>query len=285
MMPRVSFSQVRKTYANRLLAPLLNATKSLNQAENELRWIKQELPEPQWRSAVARRGRLEPLQYILGSQPFGPLDIKCSKNVLIPRWETEDWVLKLAERAKSWGSLRVLDVCTGSGCVALLLKKQLPNAKVEAIDISEDAVALAEENKVNLGLEVEVRNGDVLQHDMYSQLWGDTKFDIVVSNPPYIPRKDYEAPVLANGTELSVKLYEPELALVGHLEFYKALVHNVVEPLQCNAFVFELGYEDQAEYTKLLLQPGWETATLKDSAGNLRCIYGWRKPFSFDPPL
>lgn len=279
-MPRVSFSQVRATYHNKLLPPLLHATKSLEQARNELRWIQNELPSSQWRNAIVRRGQLEPLQYILGSQPFGPLDIKCRKNVLIPRWETEEWAMKVAEKANG-KKLSVLDVCTGSGCVALLLKHQI-GEPVAAVDLSDDAIALAEDNRESLKLDVEIQKGDVLQDNFYSTHF-DKPFDLVVSNPPYIPKEDYEAPVSANGTERSVKLYEPRMALVGHLEFYKALVENVVKPLQCNAFVFELGYEDQANYTKLLLQPGWETATWKDSAGNLRCIYGWRSPSG--PPL
>lgn len=279
-MPRVSFSQVRATYHNKLLPPLLHATKSLEQARNELRWIQNELPSSQWRNAIVRRGQLEPLQYILGSQPFGPLDIKCRKNVLIPRWETEEWAMKVAEKANG-KKLSVLDVCTGSGCVALLLKHQI-GGPVAAVDLSDDAIALAEDNRESLKLDVEIQKGDVLQDNFYSTHF-DKPFDLVVSNPPYIPKEDYEAPVSANGTERSVKLYEPRMALVGHLEFYKALVENVVKPLQCNAFVFELGYEDQANYTKLLLQPGWETATWKDSAGNLRCIYGWRSPSG--PPL
>lgn len=280
-MPRVSFSQVRATYTNKLLAPLLHATKSLEQARNELRWIQSELQPEKWRIAVARRSRLEPLQYILGTQPFGPLDIKCGRNVLIPRWETEEWALKVAEKAKGAKSLRVLDVCTGTGCVAFLLK-HITGGTVEAVELSEDALSLAKENRKLLGLDVEIHKGDVLEEDMYLKLFNGP-FDLVLSNPPYIPKKDYEAPVAANGTELSVKLYEPKMALVGHLEFYKALVHNVLEPLQSNAFVFELGYKDQAEYTKLLLQPEWETAEWKDSAGNLRCIYGWRSPSG--PPL
>lgn len=188
--------------------------------------------------------------------------------------------MKVAEKANG-KKLSVLDVCTGSGCVALLLKHQI-GGQVAAVDLSDDAIALAEENKESLKLDVEIHKGDVLQDNFYSTHF-DKPYDLVVSNPPYIPKEDYEAPVSANGTERSVKLYEPRMALVGHLEFYKALVENVVKPLQCNAFVFELGYEDQADYTKLLLQPGWETATWKDSAGNLRCIYGWRSPSG--PPL
>lgn len=279
-MPRVSFSQVRATYHNKLLAPLLHATKSLEQARNELRWIQSELPSVQWRNAIIRRGQLEPLQYILGSQPFGPLDIKCRKNVLIPRWETEEWAMKVAEKAHG-KKLNVLDVCTGSGCVALLLKHQM-GGQVAAVDLSDDAITLAKNNREGLKLDVEIHKGDVLKDNFYSTHF-DKPFDLVVSNPPYIPKEDYEAPASANGTERSVKLYEPRMALVGHLEFYKALIENVVKPLQCNAFVFELGYEDQADYTKLLLQSGWKTATWKDSAGNLRCIYGWRSPS--EPPL
>lgn len=272
-MPRISSRLIRQASAySRKLIPLLNATRTLEGAKNELRWIQSELPRNQWNQAIARRSRLEPLQYILGSQPFGPLDIKCEPGVLIPRWETEEWASSLGEVLSLYRQPRILDACTGTGCIPLLLKHMLPGSEVHGFDISPVAVDLAKRNAERTGLSVEFKQADL--HDL--QVLHGSKYDIVTSNPPYIPVEDYEKPVALDGPEQSVKMYEPSLALVGHLEFYRALVENVVIPLGCRAFVFELGYEDQVEETVRLLPKEWKTGVMFDGAGKLRCVVGWR---------
>lgn len=250
---------------------------------------------------MIRRARLEPLQYILGTQPFGALSIKCRSGVLIPRWETEEWVSKLAQLVPqeprildaSTGSMaqkmRILDACTGSGCVSLLLNYELAylramEAEIAAFDISETALLLAGENiddyKQQYGGEVALFSGDVLDENV---LGGNT-YDLVVSNPPYVPYGDYKSPLSLNGVERSVRLYEPETALVGNFEFYDALVRNVVAPLKCKGFVFELGYTEQVERTKKMVDnaaEGWEIGQYSDSRGNVRCVVGWKPEMAF----
>lgn len=274
-MPRITRRLVRQALSvSPRLPPLLRASHSLQQARSELRWIEKELPRSEWVLAINRRARREPLQYILGTQPFGDLEIQCRPGVLIPRWETEEWTLSLAAvLANHCPSVRILDGCTGSGCIPLLLKHELPSATVEAFDVSPAAYDLACSNKERCA-DVSFHLADVLRPDMY--LWHHP-FDLVTANPPYVPEGDYHRPVLLNGLEMSVKQYEPRLALVGHLEFYQALVRNVVQPLRCNGIVFELGYEDQAEETARCLGPDWLCGRYEDSAGNLRCVVGWRK--------
>lgn len=273
-MPRISSKLVRQARAiSPRLAPLLRATGSLERAHSELKWIENELPRHKWTNAVNRRACLEPLQYILGSQPFGLLDILCGRGVLIPRWETEEWATAVASIIKEFESPRILDACTGTGCIPLLLKHELPHAKVQAFDFSEDALRLAGLNKEKFDIDVSFNYGDVFDSNMKF----DHPFDLVTANPPYIPINDYERPMLLSGPEKSVRLYEPRLALVGHLEFYHALVDNIVHALQCSGIVFELGYEEQAQATAEKLGTAWLCGRYNDSAGRLRCVVGWKK--------
>lgn len=276
-MPRISSKLVRQAVQiSPSLVPLLRATRSLELAKNELRWIKDELPSNKWALAIARRSRLEPLQYILGSQPFGPLDIICEPGVLIPRWETEEWVSRLSDALPKGEKLRVLDACTGTGCIPLLLKHNFPEAQVAAFDISTTAVSLARRNSQKSELSITAHYGDVMDPNVLQS----RTYDVITSNPPYIPEEDYVKPVALDGPELSVRMYEPELALVGDLEFYAALVDNVVIPLNCKAFVFELGYELQVQETVKRLPEGWESGAMYDLAGKLRCVVGWKSSMS-----
>lgn len=273
-MPRISPKLARLARQNSpLLPPLLRATRTLESAKNELRWIQNELPQHQWSSAIARRARMEPLQYILGSQPFGSLEIGCEPGVLIPRWETEEWVHKLIDILRPLRPLTVVDACTGTGCIPLLIKHELPKWHVSAFDVSDQALSLAKRNCLRLDVHVDVHYGDVFDKETEKRCG---EVDLITANPPYIPLEDYRKPVLLDGPEKSVRLFEPQLALVGHLEFYTALV-GLVRALNCKGFVFELGYEQQVEATAALLPKGWEMGSYYDLAGRLRCVVGWRK--------
>lgn len=271
-MPRISSKLLRLLYAEQpALAQLARALRNVQSARNELRWIQSELQPENWAHAVKLRLRHVPLQYILGTQPFGPLDIKCRPGVLIPRWETEEWVSLLADKLRlHHNALSVLDACTGTGCIPLLLKSK-GAAVVHGFDVSPVAVALATENAVLAGLEVSFSRDDVMAISSVPVV------DVVTSNPPYIPLNDYRKPYRRDGVDKSVRRYEPRLALVGDLEFYQALVHNVVIPSKCRAFVFEVGYESQAKYTASLLPAGWLWGIYRDSGGRVRCVVGWRE--------
>lgn len=253
---------------------LLRAAGGLEAAQNELRWIKNELPKSQWSSAIARRARLEPLQYILGTQPFGSLEILCEAGVLIPRWETEEWATKLADLIREIGPVNAVDACTGTGCTPLLLKHEAPESTFGAFDISETAVSLARKNAERLACNIAVVQGDVFDRSL-GEKWHSV--DLVTANPPYIPKEDYDKPLALDGPEKSVRMYEPRLALVGHVEFYSALMTNLVLPLECSGFVFELGYEEQVEAVARMAPDGWKTGRYYDSAGRLRCVVGWRE--------
>lgn len=309
-MPRISPSLFIK--ANKIsphLRALLPATRDLASARNELRWIRDHVNslfrERELRNArptspcrieqeLARlcrqRGRGVPLQYVLGSQPFGHLNIACEQGILAPRPETEAWAQHLGELIRQdalveipkdssvrHGPLRIVDFCTGTGCIALSLFHSLQGTRrhlhIRGVDISPQAVALSKKNlgtntmggvlhapEENQGIVFEqasVFDDEAMQAlaTAGSSALGEPGLDILVSNPPYISRDVWE-----NGRGqmgYSVKKYEPRLALVPedgvpsypHVEhedvFYWRLL-NVADILGSKAVIFEIGDEAQA---------------------------------------
>ncbi len=152
-------------------------------------------------TAIQRLARNEPIQYILGYAPFLSYDFSVTPDVLIPRPETEEMVAAiLADEALS--GKRILDIGTGSGCIAISLKKACPQAEVAAVDISEKALAVAKKNATTLGATVSWYQLDFLSQDLPQAQW-----DVIVSNPPYIPQ--HEKRTMAT----HVTDYEPSLAL------------------------------------------------------------------------
>ncbi|KAH3664223.1 hypothetical protein OGAPHI_004574 [Ogataea philodendri] len=234
-----------------------------------------ELPVDRWAGAVEERAKHVPLQYILGSQPFGELNIKCRPGVLIPRNETEEWCERLKEVVeKIPDKVSVVDYCTGTGCVALSMATLSNVEKITAFDIDESALRLARENlKLNKDLlqtPVSFEKGNLLQ-EKHPKLAA----TLLLSNPPYIPEKDFN---LQGGVEQSVLLYEPRSALVGDLEFYTALA-ELLRTGSFKAFVFEIGYREQALHTKKLL-PAWTCGIRTDSHGNVRNVVGWQQEWN-----
>ena len=126
----------------------------------------------------------KPIQYIIGETDFCDLKFKVNGNVLIPRPETSELVYKIVERQKTKDKrqLSILDIGTGSGCIAISLAKNIPDSKVYALDISEKALEVAKENAINNNVDVTFINDDILS--LKNNI--DTKFDIIVSNPPYV---------------------------------------------------------------------------------------------------
>ena len=177
----------------------------------------------------------KPIQYILGETEFYGLTFKVNENTLIPRPETEElisWVLKMKPENKN---LNILDIGTGSGCIAISIAKNIPNAKVYALDVSENALVVAKENAKNNNVDVIFVNEDILAVSN-KNLEKQTQFDIIVSNPPYVrhlEKKMMEPNVLDN---------EPHLALFvdddNPLQFYKAITEFAVKNLKENGMLF-----------------------------------------------
>lgn len=215
---------------------------------------------------VARRERGEPLQYVLGEWGFRRLTLTVDPRALIPRPETEVVVERCLTLLAGTTEPRVLDVGTGSGAIALAIADEHPGARVTAIDVSEDALALARENAERTGLAVELLRVD-LRDGLPGEAW-----DLVVSNPPYV-RPD-ELPTL----EPEVREWEPRAALVaeGHTE---AVVREAARVLGAGgALVLETHGEHAAEVADVVRAHGLsEVRVTQDLAGRDRVVEG-RKP-------
>ncbi|MCM1022194.1 MAG: peptide chain release factor N(5)-glutamine methyltransferase [Muribaculum sp.] len=187
------------------------------------------------RKMVERICEGEPVQYVLGSTLFFGGRIKVTPDVLIPRPETEQLVDIIADRWRRKSDLHVLDICTGSGCIAVALASVLPFARVEATDISQKAIEVARQNAEAWHVKVEFTCDDAL----HTKLIPEPKYDIIVSNPPYICRSE------AKDMEPVVLDYEPHLALfvpdADPLEFYNPIASFAAEALApAGALYFEI---------------------------------------------
>ena len=173
----------------------------------------------QYEALVERRAQGEPLQHVLGHTSFYGLRIQVSPAALVPRPETETVVAQALDALSDAEAPRILDVGTGSGCIALALKQERPDALVYACDVSPDALALARTNREALGLDVQLLEADLRAEGVPAAL--PRALDLLVSNPPYIP--DAEADALPS----TVREYDPALSLFAGkdpLRYYRPLV-------------------------------------------------------------
>ncbi|SCU88417.1 LADA_0E10022g1_1 [Lachancea dasiensis] len=272
-MPRIRPSTIWEAHRlHKALPLLLPECRAIPIALQELQWIRNELGDKKykiWKSCRLRYHRY-PLQYILGTQPFGPLEIDCRPGVLIPRWETEEWALDLAHRLPPDKNLQVLDLCTGTGCIPLLIKRLRPQFAVGAIECSPVAVKLASQNAEKLGIHIDICTEDVLKCPPLPH-----KVDFITCNPPYISRSSF-----VGDTAKSVQLFEPKLALIGSLEFYENLCDFWIH--QIEAFAYEVGTLSQCRYVESriaadpALREQWRVGTKKDSNNKERVVYGYK---------
>ncbi|MBI5205266.1 MAG: peptide chain release factor N(5)-glutamine methyltransferase [Nitrospirae bacterium] len=227
---------------------------------------------------AGRRIKREPLQYILGYVEFYELKIKVGEGVLIPRPETEllvEEVVKAAEsreqRAESAG-WKMLDLCTGSGCLALALAKHFPDAKVYGTDISATAIRYAKENAELNG----ISNAVFMKGSLYEplkQLISEMplKFDVIVSNPPYIKSNDIP------GLQPEISKWEPKNALDGGedgLRYYREILAEAPKYLAMDGFVFLEAGEGQAEDVSGIARSNHfrRVSVIKDYAGIERIV-------------
>ena len=214
--------------------------------------------------AVARIEQMEPIQYVLGEAWFCGRSFIVDESVLIPRPETE-WLVERAGEVVSTmdvSSPRILDIGTGSGCIAVSLKKALPDAYVEAWDISEAALAIAKKNAKTLGADVAFKLRDALAaKDIDDPI--QCKWDIIVSNPPYIcdsERKDMEANVLKH--EPATALFVPD---ADPLLFYKAIADYGKETLSQNGhLLFECNTRYAQATAEMMQEVGYEETEVAD---------------------
>ena len=227
----------------------------------------------QWETVLLQLKSYKPIQYILGETEFFGLPFYVNQNTLIPRPETEelvDWILSNKQINKSTNKLKILDIGTGSGCIAISLAKNLPNAIVHAIDISEKALEVARKNAVRNQVNVHFKLENILEMNTLNQ-----QFDIIVSNPPYVrelEKKEIQANVLD---------FEPHIALFVEdndaLLFYKKIAALAQKNLSENGeLYFEINQYLGKETVALLQELNFKNIELKkDIYGNdrmIRCV-------------
>ena len=225
-----------------------------------------EKEEAEYREFVAIRAKHVPLQHITGAQEFMGLAFGVNKHVLVPRQDTEVLVESVLEVLKP--EMRVLDMCTGSGCILISLLKLCGFADVSGVgvDVSEDALQVACKNAENLGVDA-----TFVHSDLFSEV--EEQYDVIVSNPPYIRTSVIE------GLKEEVKFHDPFIALDGKedgLYFYRRIVEESPRYLKKGGkLYFEIGHDQGDDVSRLMKEAGFSDVTVKkDLAGLDRVVFG-----------
>lgn len=279
----MTYSDLKQLFLNRL-----SALYSPNEAESILffyLYYRLEMEKYQWtlrreeqlsevcmQAITADLDRLAsgfPVQYLVGKCEFFNCELSLNGKVLIPRPETEELVVEVVKRFQNRSAQRVLDVGTGSGAIALALKRYLPQAEVWATDFSENALECARENAENLKLDVNFLHHDIL-NDTIDSLPQD--LDILISNPPYIPISE------KGNLHRNVKDYEPDSALFvpdsTPLIFYKKIAQVGIELLKpTGVLLFETYHLFQNQMVEMLQSLGYKQVVItKDLQGKSRFV-------------
>lgn len=202
-----------------------------------------------------------PLQYLLGSVPFNGADILVSPPVLIPRPETEEWTVRLMSKLQKNinGRITILDLCTGTGCIAIALAKALPQATIYASDIEDHALRLAEKNCIRN----KTTNVNIIKSDLFESIPKNLKFDLIVGNPPYIAPDEWIE------LDASVKNWEDKRALVASehgLKIIAEIIHKAPQFLRPHddmsdegipQLVLEIGFRQAGRVKELLEDAGY----------------------------
>lgn len=214
-----------------------------------------------------------PIAYIVGNREFMGLDFYVQEGVLIPRPDTEVLVEEVIEICNGKEGLNVLDIGTGSGAITVSLAKYLKNPKVKSFDISEIALEIGKKNAINNNVDDKI---DFVKSDLFSAI-KDTniQFDVIVSNPPYIPKKDIET------LHTQVKDYEPYNALEGGedgLDFYRDITKQSINYLKQNGVLaYEVGHDQAQDVAKIMQDNGYtKIYTKKDLQGIDRVVIGYK---------
>lgn len=221
-------------------------------------------------NVLERLSKGEPIQYVLNQADFYGLKFKVNKHVLIPRQETEELVDLIIKKHQD-RNLKILDIGTGSGVIPVTLKKHLPNANVQAIDVSSDALILAKENALKQEVEVLFLESDILNKDYWDKL---EKYDIIISNPPYVLNSEKDL------MHQNVLNFEPHLALFvedeNPLLFYKKITHLAKQKLKKGgSLYFEINEQFGQETKQLLIKNNFiKVQVVKDINGKDRIVYG-----------
>lgn len=225
-----------------------------------------------FRSAVKRIIAGEPFQYVLGTTFFYNLELDTDKRALIPRPETEELVDWMVNNYSSLDKGTLIDIGTGSGCIALAMKKALPKWSVTAVDISKEALSLVAQNALKNQLEVALIEDSALN---FNEARYTDKYTVIVSNPPYIPKKD------SAQMAQHVLDFEPEMALFvsdnDPLIFYQQIAEFALKKLALNGALYVELNENLAQETKALLNKiGFNNTEMRqDLQGKNRMLKAW----------
>jgi len=203
--------------------------------------------QEKFQNAVNKLKNYIPIQYIIGNTEFYNLTLKVNAATLIPRPETEELVAWIINDQNNKQNISILDVGTGSGCIAIALAKNLPEAKVFALDVSEKALKIARQNAVDNGVTIEFIEADIFDVDL-----GNLQFDVIVSNPPYVRELEKET------MSPNVLNHEPHLALFvkddDPLLFYRSIVEVANNTLKSKGFLYFEINEFLGNLTRQLVQ-------------------------------
>lgn len=227
-----------------------------------------EKEEREYRTKLSQREKGMPIAYIIGYKEFMGFRFKVNAHTLIPRPDTEIAVEKALEVIREKKYRKILDLCSGSGAIGLSIAGILEFTNVTLSDINKEAISVSMENAKHMDVFHRV---NFIQSDLFEKI--DEKYDLIVSNPPYISGKDMEE------LSVSVKEYEPHTALYGGLhglDFYKEITKNAGRHLTENGMlIFEIGYDQSQEVEKMLKENGFKNIiTLKDLSGHHRVVSG-----------
>lgn len=228
--------------------------------------------EHRYNEAIEKRAQHFPVQYIIGEQEFMGYTFYVDENVLIPRQDTEilveEALKRMNERPSEEGQkITVLDLCCGSGCIGISVKKQRPDAEVTLTDLSEAALRIAEKNADVLQADVKLCQGDLFEGVLGK------KYRLLLSNPPYIPSR------VVDTLMPEVREHEPRLALDGAedgLVFYRRIAQEAPQFLEDEGYVlFEIGFDQAEDVRKILVDAGFEQIQVRqDYAGLDRVVIG-----------
>ena len=215
-----------------------------------------------------------PVAYIVGNREFMGLDFFVKEGVLIPRPDTETLVEEIIQLCKNKNEeINIVDIGTGSGAITVSLAKYIKNSKITSLDISDIPLEVGKINAVNNGVDNRI---EFLKSDVFTAIKNtEKKFDIIVSNPPYIPKKDIET------LHTQVKDYEPYNALEGGedgLDFYRQITEESVQYLkQGGILAYEVGHDQSEDVSKIMKHHGYDKIyTKKDIQGIDRVVIGFK---------
>lgn len=240
----------------------LNLNKELTQEQEDL-----------FNTFIQDRLKGRPVAYIVGNREFMGLDFYVQEGVLIPRPDTEPLVEELIELCREKENLNILDIGTGSGAITISLAKYLNTSKVKSFDISDIALEVGKKNAISNKVDDRV---EFIKSDLFSSIENENiQFDVIVSNPPYIPKKDIET------LHTQVKDYEPYIALEGGedgLDFYRSITEQSRMYLKENGILaYEVGHDQAQDVVEIMKSNGYtKIYTKKDLQGIDRVVIGYK---------